>query len=277
MAGSADALAQLQSAQSSALTPEQATTQANQANGVDAAQQTVTGLRGAIQHTTSLLNNVAPSVYGRTGGSLVTDAQATRQIGNEQAPIQTDLAKDTQDYTDANADAQTAEQKAEKQADDTITGQNSRLSYLQGIYQDMYGQEQDQAKAAEQAKQDAEQQREFNATPHGTAANSGLDLSGLEQLLSGGTSGSSAAGSYTRDSVGGYAVKDASGKPITLAQYIDTNGGGVSDVLSLLAKGSAGDQKTAQIISSGLKSNKFGTGNQISTNLSRLYPQIFGG
>lgn len=276
MAGSADALAQLQTAQSTALTPEQATAQANQANGVDAAQQTVTGLRGAIQHTTSLLNNVAPSVYGRTGGSLVTDAQATRQIGNEQAPIQTDLAKDTQDYTDANADAQTAEQKAEKQADDTITGQNSRLSYLQGIYQDLYGQEQDQAKAAEQAKQDAEQQREFNATPHGTAT-SGLDLSGLEQLLGGGASGSSAAGSYTRDSVGGYAVKDASGKPITLAQYVDTNGGGVSDVLSLLAKGSAGDQKTAQIISSGLKSNKFGTGNQISTNLSRLYPQIFGG
>jgi len=41
---------------------------------------------------------------GRTGSSLVTNAQATRQIGNEQAPIAENLNEQGQNYNIANED-----------------------------------------------------------------------------------------------------------------------------------------------------------------------------
>lgn len=149
------ALQQLQSYQSGAQSPEQLITNAQNQLGVGAAQQQVSGLRGAINNTTNLLQQVAPSVMGRTGNSLVTSAQADKIIGNEQAPIQQNLSKDTQDYNDANATYTDLENQAEQRANADLTGQQNQESYLQGIYNDLYTQEQN-------ASQQAEAEREFN-------------------------------------------------------------------------------------------------------------------
>lgn len=186
---SAGALQQLQQYQQSAKTPDQAFTEANQQFGVPAAQQTLTGLRGALQQTTNLLGNVAPSVMGRTQNSLVTDAQSNRIIGNEQQPIQQNLSKLGTSYGNAQEDFQTASGQANQRAQATLTGQQGQLSYLQNLYNSLVSQEQ-------QAAQLAEQQRQFNLTPRGGSGGSagggagGLDLA---SLLGATPSGSSSA------------------------------------------------------------------------------------
>lgn len=173
---SAGALQQLQQYQQSAKTPDQAFTEANQQFGVPAAQQTLTGLRGALQQTTNLLGNVAPSVMGRTQNSLVTDAQSNRIIGNEQQPIQQNLSKLGTSYGNAQEDFQTASGQANQRAQATLTGQQGQLSYLQNLYNSLVSQEQ-------QAAQLAEQQRQFNLTPRGgsgggAGGSAGLSLGG---------------------------------------------------------------------------------------------------
>lgn len=258
---SAGALGALQSAQAAQVTPEQAQQQANDALGVNAAQQTVTGLRGAIQRTTSLLNNVAPSVYGRTENSLVTSAQAGRQIANEQAPIQQDLSKNTADFTNAENDYKDLEGKAQAQASAKLADQGSRLSFLQQVYQNLYGQEQDAAKAAEQ-------KRQFDATLAETAASRKASAASSFSPSFGGGS-SSTVGSIGRDKAGGYQITGPTGSPITLGQYAAMNGlqsGWIAQ--QLMQSGNANDQKVAAAINSGKYS---------SQQLRQMFPQALGG
>lgn len=157
------ALAQLQQTQSQSQDPNTILSNQRQQLGVQGAQDTVTGLRGAINNTTKLLKQVAPSVMGRTGNSLVTNAQATRQIGNEQAPIQqtltdqgTQLGQDQQDLADLNS-------KAQEAATGIYQGQQDKISYAQNLYNTLYQKEKD-AQAAAQAEADRQEQiRQFNA------------------------------------------------------------------------------------------------------------------
>lgn len=158
MTSSADALAQLQAYQSGIKSPTQSITDASTALGVPAAQQQVQGLRGAISNTTNLLKQVAPGVMGRTQGSLVTSAQANRQIQNEQAPISDTLSKENTDYGNANQDYTDLEKQAEDRASAEQAGQQNQLSYLQDLYKNIYQSEQDSAAAAEQKREfDAQQ------------------------------------------------------------------------------------------------------------------------
>lgn len=130
--------------------------------GVPGAQQQVSGLRQAITNTTNLLNQVAPSVYGRTQGSLVTDAQATRQIGNEQAPLNTQLNKESQDYTGANADLTMLNSRADQAAQLDMQSQAQRESGLGRIYDALYGREKDSAAAKAAADSLALEQAKLN-------------------------------------------------------------------------------------------------------------------
>lgn len=175
---SADALSALNTFNAGAKTPDQILQEQNQATGVNAAQQTLTGLRGAIANTTNLLRQVAPSVMGRTANSLVTNAQATRQIGNEQAPIQQNLSDEGTQYGTATQDYSMASDKAKTAADLAYSGQQDQQSYLQNLYNVLYGKEQDASKAAE-AK------REFDAQLAASAKAS----SGLAGILGGGLGG----------------------------------------------------------------------------------------
>lgn len=177
---SAGALGQLQQTQSQAKDPSTILQEQNQQLGVNNAQQTVTGLRGAINNTTKLLNQVAPSVMGRTANSLVTNAQATRQIGNEQAPISKDLTQEGTDYNQATTDLGNIRQEAQTAASGIYQGQQDKLSYAQNLYNTLYQKERD-AQAAQEAEANRQEQvRQFNATmaaKNSSSGNGGFNLS----------------------------------------------------------------------------------------------------
>lgn len=170
---STTALKNLQTYQQQLQTPEAAAQAANKALGVDQAQQQVQGLRGAIQRTTGLLQQISPSVYGRTQNSLVTQAQAGRQIANEQAPVQQDLQNLGTQYSGANQDYQNLQGQANQQAANTLSEQQGQTSYLQSLYQALLGNEQSAKDEAYRQSQLAEQRRQFDASLAQSRASSG--------------------------------------------------------------------------------------------------------
>lgn len=168
---SAQALTNLQTAQAGQQSPDQLQQSTGQALGIPAAQQQVSGLRGAINNTTSLLQQVAPSVMGRTQNSLVTSAQADAQIANGQAPLNTQLNTENTDYSNANSDLTNLTNEQGTEVGNDITNQQNQLSYLQGIYSDLSA---------------AEQQKITNAQAEQTIANSAAGSA--SPALAGGTS-----------------------------------------------------------------------------------------
>src|ERR1700761_7592943 len=176
---SSAALSQLESTENSAQDPNAILQQQQQQLGVNNAQQTVQGLQGAINSTTKLLQQVAPSVMGRTQGSLVTSAQANKQIENEQAPLNTTLSNDTNQYNQANTNLNNLQNQAQTAASGIYQGQQDKLSYLQNLYNSLYGQEKDAADLAEQ-------QREANLSAS-SSANSGLDIGSILSALGSGS------------------------------------------------------------------------------------------
>lgn len=156
---SSQALGNLQTAQSQEQSPDQIYSGAEQSLGVPQAQQQVSGLRQAITNTTNLLNNVAPSVYGRTGSSLVTDAQAGKQIQNESAPIQQTLSGQNTDLSNDQSNLSGLLSQAGTQASLKEQGQSDQLTNLENVYKDLYGQEQDAAAASQKQAEDAEAQK----------------------------------------------------------------------------------------------------------------------
>lgn len=250
--------------------PDVALQDAQAATGVNQAQQQVMGLRGAIQNSTNLLERVAPSVMGRTQNSLVTNAQADRQISNEQAPINTQLNKEQTDYTNANQDYNTAEQRAEARASGVISGQQNQLSYLQNVYGNLKS-------AEDTAAQQAESKRQFDASQALSRENSAAQLAASRasapKLVGGtGTGGTSgASGSMSHNAVGGYTFSNATGTPITMGKYLELNGGNPGMAVQLLSQGSAHDKQIANdiqiLLQRGTKASQ----------LAAMYPQVFGG
>jgi len=161
-ANSQEALAQLQQIQSQAQNPNDILANQRQQLGVNAANETVTGLRGAINNTTQLLKQVAPSVMGRTGNSLVTSAQAGRIIQNEQAPISQNLADQGQQYSQAAENLNKLESQAGQAASGIYQGQQDKLSYAQNLYNTLYQKERDAQQAAQAEANRQEQIRQFN-------------------------------------------------------------------------------------------------------------------
>lgn len=152
---SQDALTALQQFQAGAQDPAAILASQQQKMGTSAALENVTGLRGAVANTTRVLNQVAPSVMGRTANSLVTSAQANRQVQNESAPIAQQLQSQGQQLNTANEDYNRLQQEAAQAANLQYTGQQNQRSYLQNIYDSLYQKEKD-------ARDFAEQQRQFN-------------------------------------------------------------------------------------------------------------------
>lgn len=194
-ANSAQALASLQQAQTTAQDPNTILSGQRQQLGVDAAQDTVTGLRGAINNTTKLLKQVAPSVMGRTASSLVTNAQATKQIGNEQAPLNQTLGEESDQFNEADRNLGKLQDRATQAASGIYQGQQDKLSYAQNLYNTLYQKEKD-AEAIRQADIDrAEQKRQFDASldaskAKGSGGGGGYDYSSLISGLLGGAGGS---------------------------------------------------------------------------------------
>lgn len=192
---SQEALAQLQAQQAANKSAGDYLSSAETTLGVGDARNTVKGLRTSIDNTTKLLNQVAPSVMGRTQGSLVTNAQATRQIGNEQAPISKNLTTLGGQYTEAGSNLSDLQSRATQQAQMGYQSQQEKNSYLQNLYNTLYKQEQDQIaqQQAEAARQEqirqynasmAEQQRQANMTNSRAASSATSSTpSTMEQAL----------------------------------------------------------------------------------------------
>ena len=158
------ALTNEQNYQSQMQTGSQLQTAEENALGVGAAQTQVSGLRQAITNTTNLLNQVAPSVYGRTQSSLETQAQAGRQISNEQAPISSNLKSQTTAEANAESDYNNLEKEATTKASMDESSQQAELTNLENTYKDLYTQQQAQQTAAANAAAEAEKQSEFQQT-----------------------------------------------------------------------------------------------------------------
>lgn len=220
---SASALGQLQDLQSKAQNPNDILTNQRQQLGVNAAQDTVTGLRGAINNTTQLLKQVAPSVMGRTANSLVTNAQATKQISNEQAPINQNLSDQTAKYGQESQDLATLQQRAQEAASGIYAGQQDKLSYAQNLYNTLYQKERD-AQAAQQAEADRQEQiRQYNASLQENARQANMKSgSGSTFNLGGGSSSSGAQLQQRSDK--GFSFVDAGGKSINAATYSKAKG-----------------------------------------------------
>lgn len=251
---SSGALAQLQQVQSQSQDPNSILANQQKQLGVDAAQGTVTGLRGAINNTTKLLQQVAPSVMGRTGNSLVTNAQATKQISNEQAPISANLTQQGTDYNQANTDLQNLEQKAQTAASGIYQGQQDKLSYAQNLYNTLYQKERDAQAAAEAETARQEQTRQFNAQL--AASQKAASSGGSSFNLTGGNNSTPAASSGnssdTKNLSGGKSLNDAS---TALKQLLGTgNGTTIRNTLSAIQKsaqyGNTYDQAKLQLINS---------------------------
>lgn len=266
---SQQALAALQQSQSQAQNPNDILSGQRQQLGVNAAQDTVTGLRGAINNTTKMLTQVAPSVMGRTGNSLVTNAQAGKIIQNEQAPINQTLSDQTTKYGQAGEDYNRLEQNAEQAASGVYQGQQDKLSYAQNLYNALYQKEQDA-----QAEADRQQARQ-DALKAAAAGSGGFTLSGGGGGGLPAAAGAPAVGAKSvQRSGGGFNFTDAGGKAINAAQYAQATGTPFRAVLQEMANhGDTGAKTALQFVG-----NDFGYDPRkiTSPQLASLYTALTG-
>lgn len=269
MDNSQAALAQLQQAQSQSQNPNDILAGQRQQLGVQGAQDTVTGLRGAINNTTKLLKQVAPSVMGRTGSSLVTNAQATKQISNEQAPISQNLTDQTTQYGQADQDLLRLQDQAKEAASGIYQGQQDKQSYLQNIYNTLYQKEQDTAKAAAEEQDRQESTRRFNEQLALDKSKASQGSGGI--TLGGGPLGSSVAGPTMskKSSGGGFAFTDSGGAPISAAKYAQLSGQSIGNVL--YAMGQAGDAYAQQAYNTIKAAPGVVNPNYLKSNYSSLF------
>lgn len=172
---SGSALANYQNFTSSMQSPDQVLSGQEQQLGVPGEQQQVSGLRQAITNTTNLLQQVAPSVYGRTQNSLVTNAQAGRQIQNESAPIQTKLSGLNTAEGNAASNLNANLSRAQSLASLKSSGQSSQQAALLDLYKTALSSEQNKAQQDEAA-------REFNASLSAKSSSGSGGLTASESL-----------------------------------------------------------------------------------------------
>lgn len=141
--------------------------------GVPEIRNTVSGLRTTVANTTNALNNVDPSVTGRTQGSLVTEAQRQRQVSNERAPIADQLQSQGSQLSDQEKALQDALSQATTQSSNQVNDYEAGRSRLQSEYDTAYKREQDTATAQAAQAAAAEQVREFNAGLSAKSSSSG--------------------------------------------------------------------------------------------------------
>lgn len=268
------ALQQLQQLQSQSQNPNDILSNQRQQLGVQGAQETVTGLRGAINNTTKLLKQVAPSVMGRTGNSLVTNAQATRQIGNEQAPIQQNLSDQTGQYTQADQDLSQLQQRAQEAASGIYQGQQDKLSYAQNLYNTLYQKEKDAetARQAELARQeDIRRYNEESAYTRQQDAAKASASSGNSYNLSQGSAALPQGMAYKSGSNGTAGFNfNLGGSSISAAKYAQVNGGDLRNLLLNMANN--GDKTAGQALQDLQKSS-----GKWTTDIQKKYPSIFWG
>lgn len=153
MATSQEILGQLRGFQSSRRKPQDVLAEEENRLGVSGVRQRQAGLRGAIMNTESLLKNVDPSVTGRTSGSLVSEAQRTKMVANERAPIAEQFTEQSRALEGESANLGDLTRQASTAAQLSLGQDDQQLNFLQGLYNNTYQQEKDTADRQEQIRQ----------------------------------------------------------------------------------------------------------------------------
>lgn len=153
MATSQEILGQLRGFQSSRRKPQDVLAEEENRLGVSGVRQRQAGLRGAIMNTESLLKNVDPSVTGRTSGSLVSEAQRTKMVANERAPIAEQFTEQSRALEGESANLGDLTRQASTAAQLSLGQDDQQLNFLQGLYNNTYQQEKDAADRQEQIRQ----------------------------------------------------------------------------------------------------------------------------
>lgn len=212
--------------------------------GVQGAQDTKNNLETTLNNTTKALNAVPDSVTGRTSRSLVTEAQRQAIVNNEQNPIRQALSDQQGEYGIASNNYSDLSGKATALANAELGQQSAKESQLEQNYQDAVSQAAAQLAAQQEAAKEAEQKREFN----------------ISSAQSAQKSGGSQAPQYTwsKQAGGGYNVLDSSGKVVKtdLATAVASQGGNLSNLVSLLASGSKSDRSAANQYMKLIQQNK---------------------
>lgn len=133
--------------------------------GIPEIRNRVSGIRTTLSNTESALNNVDPSVTGRTSRSLVTEAQRSRIVNKEREPIATQYGQQSRALSDESANlteqSRAAELLAKGQIDDYTTGRNA----LQSQYNNTVASEAEQRRREEADRayqfQKAESDRQY--------------------------------------------------------------------------------------------------------------------
>lgn len=239
-ATSADIASKLASYDAKPVTSTDALNSALTQYGVPEIRQTVSGLRTTLANTQNAYNAVDPSVTGRTQGSLVTEAQRSKQVANERAPIAANITSQSQALNQNQSDLTDALGQAQTRASNQVNDYNAGRAALESQYQNVYKSEQDKV-ANVLATQQAN-----TATSKASSAN---------------TTGYSAA----KDKSGGtqFTYK---GSPITAAQYYDTVGN-ATDLKNFLQNDA--NSKNAY--------KDYTSGKYTYDQLAKKYPYIFGG
>jgi len=154
---SQQAFQDIQNFDASRANPTDVLSQAEGKYNVGQSRQRLVGLRSAIMGTEGALNAVDPSVTGRTSNSLVTEAQRSKMVANERAPIAEQYSQQQGALGNENSNYSDLQGQASKEAQMRLTGDDVKRSSLQSLYDNLYKREQDAIakQQAEQARQDA--------------------------------------------------------------------------------------------------------------------------
>lgn len=173
----AGAYSALQNFNTTRETPEAATSTADAKYGVSGLSTQLDQLRGLTGNLQTAIGNVAPSVAGRTSGSLVTQAARDAITNNETQPLTDQFNKVSTNLSDVNSQYQNATGLASNYASSLLTGDKQKYDELFGNYTTLAGQEADAAKQAE-AKREFDAQLAASKASAAAASISGLSLGG---------------------------------------------------------------------------------------------------
>lgn len=130
--------------------------------GVDDAKERVKSARTAIRSTEDTIAATPDSVAGRTGGSLVTDAQRNRLVQNEVAPLNEIMRTQSSAFGDASQDLSTLSNEVDKRVGYGLQSDDTQANTLLTLYQAASEKEkQDEARRQWEAQM-AEQKRQFD-------------------------------------------------------------------------------------------------------------------
>lgn len=102
--------------------------------GVPEIRSRVSGLRTTLTNTENALNAVDPSVTGRTQGSLVTEAQRSKQVANERAPIAEQYGAFSRSLADTQSNLSDQERAAQLLAQGQLNDYEAGRSALSSRY-----------------------------------------------------------------------------------------------------------------------------------------------